>query len=544
MRRSSVAGAALLLMGGCTLIPDYDQPPLPVTATYPGGPAYEDPNLTAEQAIQSADTIGWRDFFPDRRMQALIEIAIRNNRNLRIAALNVAAAQAQYRVQRSDLFPHISLSGIGQYGTLPERTSIASGGAGSGGGAASGGAASSGASTTAAASGVTPSAVASSPTSVTATGGQHISYRYYNVGLGFASYELDLFGRLRSLSTQAFETFLSNAETARSTQISLIAEVASAYLTVEADRELLRITNETVKSEQDAYNLTQQQFRGGTTTLLSVRQAETALETAKANIPLYTRQAAVDENALVLLLGQPLPTNLPPGRDLDHQDLLANLSAGLPSELLLRRPDIVAAEHSLLSANASIGAARAAFFPSITLTTSGGVAGSQLARLFTAGGLTYSFAPQINLPIFTAGQNQGNLDLAKVQKNIQIATYEQTIQTAFREVSDALAGRQTYVDQVAAQQRLVDAAADSLRLSLLRFRGGVDSFLPVLQAQQSLYPAQQNLLSLKQAQLTNYINLYKALGGGLSDTTVPQATVPAFRPVATAIPMTGAPAVP
>ena len=532
MSRLLLAALALTL-GSCSLIPDLDAPPLPVSATYPTGAAYQDPNLTAEQAVQRADTIGWRNFFPDQRMQALIEISLRNNRNLRIAALNVATAQAQYRVQRSDLFPHISLSGVGEYGTLPEQTSIASSGAGGRSGAASSsGAAGSTAATTAASNlpgAATTSVVANAPTSLTTTPAQHISYRYYNVGLGFASYELDVFGRLRSLTTQAFETYLANADTARSTQISLIAEVASGYLTVLADRELLRITNDTVKSEQDAYDITNQMFKGGTTTLLSVRQAETALETAKANIPLYTRQSAQDENALVVLIGQPIPTDLPVGRGLDHQDLLANLPAGLPSDLLLRRPDIVAAEHNLLSANASIGAARAAFFPSISLTSSGGVAGSQLSRLFTAGGLTYSFAPQVNIPIFTAGQNQGNLDLAKLQKNIQIATYEQTIQTAFREVSDALAGRQTYVDQVAAQQRLVDAAADSVRLSLMRFRGGVDSFLPVLQAQQSLYPAQQNLLSLKQAQLTNYINLYKALGGGLVETTVSPATAPPLR---------------
>ena len=331
------------------------------------------------------------------------------------------------------------------------------------------------------------------------------------------AFELDLFGRLRSLSSEAFEQYLGTAETARSTQISLVAEVASAYMTILADDALLKITQETVDSEQAAFDLTNTLFNGGATTLLSVRQAQTALEQARANLSLYTRQRAQDENALVLLLGQPVPPNLPPGRALDQQDLLTNLQQGLPSDLLLRRPDIVAAEHNLLAANASIGAARAAFFPSITLTSSGGVAGSQLSKLFTGGGLTWSFSPQLNLPIFTAGQNQGNLDLAKVQTNIQVAQYEQTIQTAFREVSDALAGRTTYVDQVQSQQRLVDAAADSLRLSLMRFRAGVDAFLPVLQAQQTLYPAQQTLLSLKQAQLTNTINLYKALGGGTSE---------------------------
>jgi outer membrane protein, multidrug efflux system len=229
------------------------------------------------------------------------------------------------------------------------------------------------------------------------------------------------------------------------------------------------------------------------------------------------RQTAQDENALVLLLGQPLPADLPAGRGLDEQGLLSDLPAGLPSELLFRRPDIVAAEHSLIAANANIGAARAAFFPSITLTASGGVAGSQLNHLFTGAGTIWSFEPQINLPIFTAGQNQAQLDLAKVQKNIQIAQYEKAIQTAFREVADALAARTTYVEQVRAQQQLVDAAADSLRLSTMLFSTGVTDYLPVLTAQQTLYPAQLTLLSLKQAQLANLVTLYKALGGGWNE---------------------------
>ena len=520
MSRRLALSAAVALLGGCSLIPDYIRPDLPVAPTYPTGPAYA-ATLTQQQAIRSADAIGWREFFPDQRLQALIGIAIVNNRNLRVAALNVASAQAQYRVQRADLFPHISLSGIGQFGTLPESTSITSSGAAGGGAASS---VASGASTGIV--GNAANAVDSTPTNAFTTPANHISYRYYNVGLGFAAYELDLFGRLRSLSTQAFEQYLGTIESARSTQISLISEVASAYLATLADAALLKVTRDTVDSFKSTYDLTNAQFKGGATTLLSVRQAQTALENANANLSLYTRQAAQDENALVLLLGEPIPADLPPGRGLDEQDLLSSLNVGLPSELLLRRPDIMAAEHNLLAANASIGAARAAFFPSISLTSSGGIAGSQLSRLFTGGALNWSFSPQINLPIFTAGANQGNLDLAKVQTNIQVAQYEQTIQTAFREVSDALAGRATYVDQVASQQRLVDAASDSLRLSLMRFRAGVDSYIPVLQAQQTLYPAQQTLLSLRQAQLTNLINLYKALGGGLRETSVPAAGLP------------------
>ena len=501
------AACALTVLSGCTLIPDLNRPALPVAANYPTGDAYKGANQSPEQAALSADAIGWREFFADQRLQALIDIALRNNRDLRVAALNVAAAQAQFRVQRSDLFPQIGVTGSGEFGTLPAGAAIPQSGGG----------------------GFSAASGTSSVTSVQSTPNEHISYRYYNVGLGFTSYELDVFGRLRSLSSQAFEQYLGYAETARSTQISLVAEVASGYLTILADQALLKITQDTLKTETDSYNLTNAMFRSGTTTMLSLRQAETAVDTARANLALYTRQAAQDENALVLLLGQPIPADLPPPRSIDAQGLLTDLRAGLPSDLLFRRPDVVAAEHNLLAANANIGAARAAFFPSITLTGSGGVANSQLSRLFTASGLTWSFAPQINIPIFTAGQNQGNLDLAKAQKNIQIAQYEKTIQTAFREVSDALAARATYIDQVRAQQQLVDAAADSLRLSTMLFRAGVSNYLPVLTAQQTLYSGQQTLLSLKQAQLANLVTLYKALGGGWNEHTV--ASAPAPRPL-------------
>jgi outer membrane protein, multidrug efflux system len=499
----TLAVCTAALLGGCSLVPDYLRPDLPVAPSYPTGAAYKGANQTPAQAAASADGIGWRDFFTDPRLQSLIDAAIRNNRDLRVAALNVAAAQAQYRVQRSDLFPQIGLNGAGEFGSLPEGTALPISGTSVGSG--SGGAA----------------------TNVVPTGSEHVSYRYYSAGIGFTSYELDLFGRLRSLTSQAFEQYLGYAETARSSQISLVAEVASGYLAVLADQALLKITEDTLASETASYTLTNTMFKGGTTTLISVRQAETAVDTARANLALYTRQAAQDENALVLLLGEPMPADLPLGRGLDEQGLLSDLPPGLPSDLLFRRPDIAAAEHNLIAANANIGAARAAFFPSISLTGSGGVAGSQFSHLFTGGGLTWSFEPQLNIPIFTAGQNQGNLDLAKVQKNIQVAQYEKTIQTAFREVSDALAARTTYIDQVKAQQQLVDAAADSVRLSTLRFRTGVDTYLPVLTAQQSLYSAQQTLLNLKQAQLANLVTLYKALGGGWHEHTAPPATASA-----------------
>ena len=489
----AVAAALLAsLLGGCSLIPDYLRPASPVAATYPvAGWGVGDPH------IPPADQIAWRDFFHDPALVVLIDDALRNNRDLRVAALNVEAAQAQFRVQRADLFPSIAVSGSGAFGTLPANTSIPTGPTGFVGSSATSG-------------------VGTTTSSLIQTGSQAVSYRYFTTGIGFTSYELDLFGRLRSLSRQAFETALGYDETRLSTQITLVSEVANAYLTVLADRELLKLTQETFDSTSRTLELTRRTLAGGTNTLLAVRQAETVVETARANLSQYTRQQAQDEDALVLLLGQPIPANLPAGRGLDGQGLVADIPAGLPSDLLVRRPDIRAAEHNLLAANANIGAARAAFFPSITLTASDGVASSRLSQLFTGMATTWSFAPQINIPIFTFGQNQGNLELAKAQTRIQVAQYEKTIQTAFREVADALAGRSTYQDQIKAQTALVAANADNLRLAQMRFSAGVDTFLPVLGAQRSLYSAQQGLLVLRQQQLTNLVNLYKALGGGWS----------------------------
>ena len=490
------------MLGACSLIPDYERPVPPVASSFPDGPAYQagaedNANAGGPQAV-SADALGWRDFFRDPALQRLIDVALHNNRDLRGAVLNIQAAQAQYRIQNSDLFPQIDATGAGQFERIPGNTSVAFSGAP---GAATG---STGASTPA--------------STVASTGNKAISFRSFSAGIGFTNYELDLFGRVRSLSQQAFEQYLGQVETQRSAQISLIAEVAGAYFTVLADRELLRLTEETLKSDTASYELTKLQLDGGTATALAARQAETAVDTARANLIQFTRQEAQDENALVLLLGQPMPTDLPP-RGLDEEVLVADLPAGLPSDLLTRRPDIVAAEHDLLAANANIGAARAAFFPSISLTAFGGLQSNRLSDLFRAGALTWSFAPQLNLPIFTAGQNEASLDLAKVQKNIQIAQYEKTIQTAFREVSDALAARGTYGNQLEAQQELVTATADSLQLSQMRFKAGVDSYLPVLDAQLSLYTAQQTLLGLKQVQLTQQATLYKALGGGWVEAT-------------------------
>ena len=313
-----------------------------------------------------------------------------------------------------------------------------------------------------------------------------------------------------------------SAENRRGTQISLVAEVATDYFSLLTDEALLKLTQETLQSQSESYDLTKAMFDRDTATLLSLRQAETSVDAARASLAQYQRQVALDLHALTLVLGREVPSDLPSGQDIDGEGLLADLPAGLPSDLLARRPDIMAAEHTLRAANANIGAARAAFFPSIQLTGSAGYASSKLGNLFEKGTGTWLFAPTITLPIFTGGRNLANLDLANTEKNISIAQYEATIQTAFREVSDALSARRTYHDQLEAQEALVQADADAYRLAQLRFRAGVDSYLTSLDAQRSLYAAQQTLLSLKQAQLDNLVTLYKTLGGGWTEATVPR----------------------
>jgi outer membrane protein, multidrug efflux system len=493
-RRTPLAatiGASIGLLtgiGGCTLEPHYQRPEAPVSQQWPSGTAFagasvEANNNTAPPA--AAGDIGWREFFTDPRLQKLIELALRHNPDARIAALNIAAARAQYQMQRADLFPTIAATGFEQVQKYPANVAgIAAGSSGSG---------------------------------AVGSGGGSYTSRYYDVGIGFTSYEIDLFGRIRSLNHQRLQQYLGFIETRRSTQISLVAEVANAYMTLLADQELLRVTQDTLSSQEASYKLTQMSYDGGIDTALDLRQAETSVDTARANLAQYTRQAAQDQNALVLLLGTPLPADLPPGAGLDEQKLLESLPANLPSDLLVRRPDILAAEHNLIAANASIGAARAAFFPSITLTGSYGTASTQLSGLFDHGSTAWTFSPQISLPIFAGGANVASLNLAKVEKNINIVQYEQAIQTAFREVADALAGRGTLDSQIAADQALVEATSESYRLSDMGFRGGVNDYLSVLDSQRSLYAAQQTLIGVKLARLQNLVTLYKALGGGWSE---------------------------
>jgi multidrug efflux system outer membrane protein len=486
MKRAVLTLLTAAAVSACTLMPHYQRPQSPAAEHWPADAS----GTTVLQPYAgpvniSADQIGWHDFFTDPRLERLIDIALANNRNLRIALLNVAASEAQFRIQRGNLLPAISATGSGLAERLPANGSLPLGGLG---GAGSG---------------------AQLPSTTTAT-----TLHSYSAGIGFTSYELDLFGRERSLTTQAFEQYLAQSESRRATQISLVAEVATDYFAVLADKALVELTIETLHSESESYELTRAMYERDTTTLLSLRQAESTVDAARASLAQFQRQLAQDSHALTLVLGEDVPADLPEPKDIEADELLAEVPTGLPSDLLTRRPDILGAEHALRAANANIGAARAAFLPSIELTASGGTASDRLGGLFGAGTGTWSFLPTITLPIFSGGQNLAKLDLAKIEKNVTIAQYELTIQTAFREVADALSARGSYLEQQRAQQALVAADADAYHLAELRFRSGVDSYLATLDAQRSLYAAQQGLVTVRQAALANQVTLYKALGGG------------------------------
>jgi multidrug efflux system outer membrane protein len=474
MRAIFMAPTLLASLAGCSLIPDYKRPALPVATAYPAGFG------AGTSGEEAAADLGWRDFVADPVMADLIAFSLVNNRDLRVAIENVEAAQATYRSEHANLFPTIDATGSAQFERVP-----------------------------AGASGF------SSP--------EHINA--YSLGLSAASYELDLFGKIRSQAAQAHEQFLSSAETRQSTHISLVAQIAAEYLTWLADRDSIKVSADTATADQRSYELRKMTAAKGSGTALDVAEAEVTLRTAQASEEQYTRAAAQDLDEIVLLAGAPLPPDLlvrmVAAKGLDAQPRFPALPAGLPADLLQRRPDIRAAEHTLLAANANIGAARAAFFPSVTLTGSGGTASGGIGKLFAAGTVSWLFEPQFSVPIFDAGQNFANLDYAKVEKRIEIADYEKAIQSAFHDVADALAARATYTRQVAFEQQLVEADTRDYTLSKMRFDAGVDNYLTVLVAQSSLFSAQLSLVSLKLTEQQNLITLYKALGGGWIERSKP-----------------------
>jgi multidrug efflux system outer membrane protein len=462
----SLALAAFAL-GGCSLIPDYQQPPADVAAQWPQGPAY----ATNEATSNNASELSWQQFFRDPAMQQLIATALQHNLDLRVAALNIEAYRAQYQIQRAELLPAVNANGSGSRQRLPAESS--------------------------------------------STGAAQINSQY-SATMGISAYELDLFGRLHSLSEQALQTYFASEQARRATHISLIASVANAHLNWQADQALLQLTNETLQAFEQSHQLTVRSNQVGIASALELSQSRTSVESARVRQAQYQRLVAQDRNALTTLLGTGLPANLAVSQPLASQ-LLSEMPAGLPSDLLQRRPDILAAEHALLAANANIGAARAAFFPSISLTANAGSLSPDLAGLFNSGSGTWLFQPQINLPIFNAGSLQASLDYSKIQKDIRVAQYQQSIQTAFQEVADGLAARHTYQQQLQAQRDLVSANQDYYRLAERRYLVGVDSSLTFLIAQRSLFSAQQGLIVERLAQLSSEVNLYKALGGGWSD---------------------------
>ena len=455
--RSAALVMAALLSACSSLAPSYERPAVPVAAQFP--------NASVAAGAMTA-LPEWQRFFSDPRLQRLITLALHNNRDLRLAVLNIEAARAQFDIRRADQWPSMNagLSGARQP--------------------------------------TTAGAISST----------------YSAGVLVTAYELDLFGRVRSLSDAALAQYLASEEARKAAHISLLSAVASSYYALQADDELLHVTRETLRTREDSLRLIRLRFEKGASSQIDLRQAESLLESARATLAQLARQRALDENALTLLVGQSLPLDLPPSQAAapGQTSALPDLPIGLPSEVLLRRPDVRQAEQQLIAANANIGAARAAFFPRISLTGSLGSVSSELSGLFDKG-LAWSFAPQLLQPIFDAGRNQANLTLSQVSRNIALTQYERAIQGAFREVADALAGRANLGEQLRAQQAQVLAEQDRYRLADLRYRSGAASYLDVLDAQRSLFTAQQARVQVQTLYLQNQIALYRVLGGGWTD---------------------------
>lgn len=478
MRRlgALTAVAAVLAVSGCSLAPRYERPAAPVPAAWPtlpqDGSAPAASDAAGEGATAAAD-LPWQSFFVDERLKRLISAALDHNRDLRVALLNIERARAQYGVTRADQLPTINAAITG-----------------------------------------------SRQQPNTGNNGQGVASTY-TAGLGLSAFELDFFGRVRNLSEAALQQYLATEEARKTTQISLIADVAQSWLAWQAAAEQLQLARETLATRETSWRLARLQFDSGTASEIDLRLAESLVETARATVAQQQRAQAQAANALQLLCGvaPDAPPAAPgePGSLYRGADVTRPVPVGLASSVLLRRPDVRQAEHQLIAANANIGAARAAFFPRITLTASGGVASSQLDRLFSDGTRAWSFAPQLVLPIFDAGRNQANLDIARANREIAVAQYERAIQSAFREVADALVARSTYAEQARAQQAQAEAEATRARLVDLRFRNGVASSLDVLDAQRSVFSAQQAAIQVRLAQRQNEIALYRALGGGWTE---------------------------
>jgi len=463
--------AVLAAATGCaSMAPEYTRPAAPTPEAWPAGPAYK--KGTGAPADKAVADIPWREFFLDERLRTLIALALENNRDLRVAVLNIERSRALYQVQDANLYPRVDAAAAANYQGVPEDFSGS---------------------------------------------GSTKTLHQYTVGLGVAAWELDFFGRVRSLSDQALEQYLATEQARHSVQIALVSQVAASWLSLAADRERLQLSNETLASLESSHELIRRRFEAGVSSALDLYQARSLMEAARAETFRYTALVAQDENALNLVVGSPVPAELLSRSLSDSLTALEEIAPGLSSDVLLRRPDILQAESRLKGANANIGAARAAFFPRITLVSSAGLGSDELSGLFSGGSQSWRFAPQISLPIFDAGSNRANLEVAEADRDIAVALYERAIQTAFREVADALAQRGTIDGQLAAQQAHVAALTETTRLSQARYDKGVDSFLVVLDSQRALYAVRLNLITGRLTRLVNQATLYKVLGGGAGE---------------------------
>ncbi|MCF7518046.1 MULTISPECIES: efflux transporter outer membrane subunit [unclassified Pseudoalteromonas] len=461
----SVSVAALLL-SACNMAPDLEQRELPVAQSY-----------DVEGGEGDINALHWQTFFSNDQLQQLIQLTLENNKDIQTAALNVQQVRAMYQIEDSNLYPSIDLNASGTRQRLPADLSNT---------------------------------------------GQATITEQYSATVGLTAYELDLWGKVRNQSEQALQNLYSAEYSLTSVRISLISELVNAWLNYATDKALLALANDTLKSQQESLELTRKTFALGAASQLTLSQLESTVATAKVDIANYQRLLKRDKNALDFLVGKTVSADLLPSQSIDTVLNMPEVPVGLPSELLTQRPDIRAAEHDLLAANANIGVAKAAFYPSISLTANAGTASADLDNLFDSGSGTWSFVPSINLPIFNMGRNQANLDVAKAQQEAALTSYEQTIQQAFKEVSDALADRQGYKQQLDALNDLYRSNEVSFTLSDARFQKGADSYLQVLDAQRNWYSAGQQLILGKQAYLASQINLYKALGGGWSAQHVAQ----------------------
>ena len=456
MIRKLTAVTMMASLTACSLAPKYVRPEAPVPQSWPVGDAY----LRSSEA--ALPTVRYQDIFRDPRLQALITQALANNRDLRVAAANIAAARGQFRIQRAELLPEVDANAGATF----------RGGQGSTGSTSS-----------------------------------------FDTNIGINAFEVDLFGRIRSESDRALNSYFATEAAARATRLTMIGDIADGWLAYASDKSLLKIAQDTAASAQKSVELTQKRLNGGIAPRTDLRQAQLTLDTAKADVANQTTLLAQDVNALQLLVGAPIDPAILPNSIDEAGATLAELPAGLDSSILLRRPDVVEAEYQLRAANAEIGAARAALFPKISLTGLVGFVSNALGALFAGGAFNWQAGGAATYPIFRAGAGKANVDVTKAQRDAAVATYEKTIQTAFREVADALARRGTITDQLTATRDQLDAATDNYKLSDMRYRGGIDSYLDSLVAQRSLYSAQQTLINTQLIRASNLVTLYRALGG-------------------------------